>query len=271
MPCGLETAISSTTDWSTPASPRLPRRAVPAPPRAAAPPRRVAPGAHAPRLRDPRSDPRSRHRGTAALRAATRSRRPARPSRRRPRLSGPVALELLPAPLHLVARVSDRLDDVHVLIRDPAHRVHPVEQVVEVRRTEDHLEHVPLPARVESHDPVCQVLLRRLQGALCDLEMTLVRGDRRLELLELDVRTVVGVDRELELGIDRLDVGEHGLRFGLGGSDVFRRRGSRSACGQRDERCRRYDGAVASSAVSRGPVPTDHARASQLPAQRRAN
>ena len=64
----------------------------------------------------------------------------------------------------------------------------------------------------------------------------------RLELLELDVRTVVRVDRELELGIDRLDVGENGLRFGLGGSDVFRRRGPRRTCGQRDERRRRYDG-----------------------------
>ena len=72
--------------------------------------------------------------------------------------------------------------------------------------------------------------------------MTLVRGDCRLELLELDIRTVVRVDRELELGIDHLDVGENGLRFGLGGSDVFRRRGPRRACGQHDERRRRYNG-----------------------------
>jgi hypothetical protein len=53
-----------------------------------------------------------------------------------------------------------------------------------------------------------EVRARDLQAALVDLLLG-------LDLVELDVGCVVGLDRLLEVGIDRLDLGENTLRLRL--------------------------------------------------------
>ena len=104
---------------------------------------------------------------------------------------------------------------------------------IDVERRADLLD-AALP---EHHDAIGEVLLRRLQRILCDAKVALVRRDRVVELLQLDVRAVVGVDGQLELGVDGSDLGEHGLRLGARSLDlVGRRRARRRRCQRHEHR-----------------------------------
>jgi hypothetical protein len=87
--------------------------------------------------------------------------------------------------------------------------------------------------------------------------VTLVRRDRVLELLELDVRAVVGVDRELQLRVDRLDVREHRLSVCACGLDLVRcRKAGRRRRGQGGQNCR-------SERSGEAPGPRPHAAVSR--------
>ena len=132
---------------------------------------------------------------------------------------------LLPR-LHLVSVLLHLGRDPRVLVGNPVGRVDPLDQVAEARGAEDDRQGVRLVGRVERDEArrdlgarLHEVLLRRLEAGLVDLEVV-------LDLVEADVRGVVGLHRLLHLRVHRLDLREHLLGFcalradlrGLGGA-----------------------------------------------------
>ena len=128
--------------------------------------------------------------------------------------------------LDLAAEVLHLTQDARVLVRHPFDRVHPVEQVVERFRAEQHLESVPLAAvDVERDEPCRKVGLSTAQARLRDSQMARVRLQVGVDLVELDVGEVVRLDRMRELPVDRLDLFEHVLGLRLLRLDVRVSRG----------------------------------------------
>ena len=114
--------------------------------------------------------------------------------------------------LDLDAEVLHLTQDTRVLVRHPLDRVHPVEQVVERLRAEEHLESVvPAAVDIERDEPRRKMGLSAAQARLRDRQMARVRLQVGVDRVELDVGEVVRLDRMRELPVDRLDLFEHVL------------------------------------------------------------
>ncbi len=131
-----------------------------------------------------------------------------------PRLILACLLEIGPARLDLLAIPLDRLQDPRVLARDALDGVEPRDDVVEALRAEDHLERrVALPVDVQVAQSLGDALLRDDEALLRRGEVLRVRREVGVDLSELDVRVVPGLDRLLELGVHAVDLGHD--RLGL--------------------------------------------------------
>ena len=130
------------------------------------------------------------------------------------RLARAVAPELRAPRAHLVAEATDVLQHLRVLATDAGRHVEPVEQVVEALGPENHLDGAAgVAVDVERAEPLRDVRLRQAEARSRGDQVAPVRLQRSVELAELDVRQVVGLDRVGEARVHLLDLGED--RLGL--------------------------------------------------------
>src|SRR5512133_1197885 len=111
-------------------------------------------------------------------------------------------------------------DDGAPLIVDTVDRVDPSQQIVETRRTEQHLDRsVRIARRVNAQRLPRERGLRALEIDACNAELP----PRALQIVsdvrELHVREVPTLDGSRELGLDTADLGDDALRLCLLGSD----------------------------------------------------
>ena len=136
-------------------------------------------------------------------------------------LRSPGALQPDP-PLHdLLAEALHLAEHATVLRRHALDRVEAVEQVVDRLGGQHDLERALLvPADVERDEPLGQVRLTVLEALLRDLQVSGVGLELAPDLVELDVREVVGLDRVRQLRVDLLDLGEDARGLGPFGADA---------------------------------------------------
>ncbi len=150
----------------------------------------------------------------------------ARPLRDDPRLRGARTRQVRTALLDLLAELRHILEDLRILVADPLHHVEAPEEVVEALGAENDLDcPAAVAVDVERPQPICDVYLRGAEALLRNDEVPCVRVEIGVDLLQLHVRVVVGLDRLLELRLRCLDLSENGLRLRTLGLD--RRIGSR--------------------------------------------
>ena len=112
-------------------------------------------------------------------------------------------LQPLAALLDLLAELPDVPEHLRVLVADALHHVETAEQVVEVLRAEEDLDRAAAVAvDVQRAQPLRDVRLSGVEALLRDHEMARVRVQVGVDLVELDVRVVVRLDRLLELESD---------------------------------------------------------------------
>ena len=159
--------------------------------------------------------------------------------------------ELGPPCLDLVPEALDVPEHLRVLAADALGHVQAIEEVVEVLGAEDDLDGAARVAvDVEGPEALRDVRLRDGQARLRDVEMAPVRLEIRVDLVELDVREVVGLDRVRELGVHLADLGEDRLRLLVLGADRGIRRRRARADEQRRSKCLRDRVRWRKSAVS---------------------
>ena len=191
-------------------------------------------------------------------------------------------LEPLALLLDLGAEDLHLLEDLRALIRDPVHRVEPVDQVVHRGRPEQDLEPRVLASRRVQRDQMgVEHALRVPEVRPRELQLGLVRPQVALDPGELLVREVVRVDGPLEVRVETLDLGHHALRLGLLRGDRTgvgkRRRGSHEGRGDADEGYSRLPHANAGERTcpghdgrtGRGPVRHEHGTLTTLPDDRK--
>ena len=116
--------------------------------------------------------------------------------------------------LDLLAELRHILENLRILVPDTLHHVEAPEEIVEALGPENDLDRTAAVAvHVQSPQPVRDVHLRSAEALLRDNEMPRVRVEIGVDLLQLHVRVVVGLDRLLELRLRRLDLGENRLRL----------------------------------------------------------
>jgi hypothetical protein len=148
-------------------------------------------------------------------------------------LALPCPRERCLAPFDLRAERSDLGDDPGILGGDAVRRVQPIDELVEARRPEEHLDQRVLARRVELDEPLLEVRLRSPEVRAGDTKALGVDPLPFDDRVELDLRGVVGVDGVVELGVNLLDLGEDlsGLAFlrpyGGGGRRGIRERPGR--------------------------------------------
>src|SRR5919201_6821705 len=145
--------------------------------------------------------------------------------------------------LHLVVEAGDLGEHVRVLRRDPVRRVEAIDEVVEARRAEEHLERVALAVRgVQLNEASREGRLSLLQALLRDPELGVIRLQVGANVVQLDGREVVGLDGTLKARVEALNLVQDALRLGLlrGDRGVADGRGSHERCckAQGDD-CRR--------------------------------
>ena len=137
-----------------------------------------------------------------------------------------------PPLLDLLAELHHVSEHLRVLIADALHHVEAAEEVVEVLRSEEDLDGAAaVTVHVQRPQAIGDVRLGRVEALLRDDEMVRVRVQVGVDLIELDVRVVVRLDRLLELDVGLLDLGQH--RLCLGPFRLDRVRGSRADAGQK--------------------------------------
>ena len=125
------------------------------------------------------------------------------------RLLGLRLLQLSFAGLDLGPERACFAGDARVLVGYAIDRVHAVQQVVQARRTEKDLEGGLVIGGVERDQTLLEEALRPLVVRACYLEAPLVHFLLRLDRIQLDLRGVVGLHDLLQIGVDRLDLGEN--------------------------------------------------------------
>ena len=134
-------------------------------------------------------------------------------------------------------------DHLRVLRRDPVRRVEAVQDLVQTLGAEDDVQRgvVAVP-RVERDEPCRERQLSVLQVGLGDLQLVPVLLLLELDLAEAPVGAVEGLDRALQLAVDRVDLSEDLLCLRLlrcDGAGI----GGRCASDQ-ESRCKRNDDAA---------------------------
>ena len=115
-------------------------------------------------------------------------------------------------------------EHLRVLVADALHHVEPAEQVVEVLGAEQDLDGATAVAvHVQRAQALGDVRLGGAEALLGDDEMTRVRVQVGVDLVELHVRVVVRLDRLLELDVRLVNLRQHGLRLGALRLDRVRR------------------------------------------------
>ena len=123
-------------------------------------------------------------------------------------------------------------EHLRVLIADALHHVETAEEVVEVLRAEEDLDGAAaVTVHVQRAQPIGDVRLGGIEALLRDDEVVRVRVQVGVDLIELDVRVVVRLDRLLELDVGLLDLRQH--RLGLGPLRLDRVRGRRADAGEK--------------------------------------
>ena len=139
----------------------------------------------------------------------------------------PRRLQALTTLLDLLAERLDVPEHLRVLVADALHHVEPAEQVVEVLGAEEDLDSAtPVAVHVQRAEPLGDVRLSGFEALLGHHQMMRVRVQVGVDLVELHVRVVVGLDRLLELDVRLVNLRQHGLGLGALRLDRVRRRGA---------------------------------------------
>ena len=139
----------------------------------------------------------------------------------------PRRLQALTTLRDLLAERLDVREHLRVLVTDALHHVQPAEQVIEVLGAEQDLDGATLVAvHVQRAEPLGDVRLSGFEALLGHHQVMRVRVQVGVDLAELHVRVVVGLDRLLELDVRLVNLRQHGLGLGALRLDRVRRRGA---------------------------------------------
>ena len=148
------------------------------------------------------------------------------------------ALQPLAASNDLGPEPLDLPQHLGVFLGHAVDRVQPVDEILEARAAQEDLERRRrVTADVEVAQPAGQAALGDLEVPARDADLAVVRPQVGLDRVELDRGGVVRLDRLPELRVERLDVGQHALGFGLLVLDAVCKR--RTSADQRRRQWRR--------------------------------
>src|ERR671919_236521 len=180
-------------------------------------------------------------------------------------LLGARVLELVAVLVNLAAILAYLREDPRVLARHALDRVDPGDDVVQALRAEKHLERgVAVAVHVDVAETLGDAGLRDVQALARGDEMACVDVELTVDAIELDVRVVVGLDRDRQARVEVLQLADDGLRLRLLVLDVRvgggRSRGKQKRPGEcRDEHDLRRPSGCRAPTLAPAPPPNSPA------------